>query len=81
MEKINSFGVVAFKKSVRISNVLVRILEWSNKNNVKVYFHPVLEEQADTDAPVCSSEEEFLACSEAVISLGGDGTFLSVANI
>lgn len=81
MKKINSFGIVAFKQSSRISDVLVRILNWSDQTRVKIYFHPSLKNQSSADAPICQTENDFLLSSEAIVSLGGDGTFLSVAHM
>lgn len=81
MKKIESFGIVAFKDSQQVKNVLARILQWSQEHNVPVFFHPVVSGKLEHDAPVSDTEEEFLKNSEAVVSVGGDGTFLSVAHM
>lgn len=79
MQKITSFGVVAFKKSEQILEVVKRIHLWAEQQSVPLFFHPILASQ--TDIAVVSSEEEFIRLSDALISLGGDGTFLSVAHM
>ncbi|NLG18735.1 MAG: NAD(+)/NADH kinase [Fibrobacter sp.] len=81
MKQIKSFGIVAFKDSQQVKNVLSRILQWSQEHNVPVFFHPVVSGKLEYDAPVSDTEEEFLKNSDAVVSVGGDGTFLSVARM
>ncbi|MBN1578822.1 MAG: NAD(+)/NADH kinase [Chitinispirillaceae bacterium] len=79
MQKINTFGVVAFKESGQIRAVVDRIVDWSRSNGVPLSFHPLLENQVA--APVAADETSFINSSDAIISLGGDGTFLSVARM
>ncbi len=80
MKPISSFGVVAFKKTEQTKDVLLRIQNWSHQNGVSVYFHPVIAEQLPLEN-ITESEQEFLGKSDALISVGGDGTFLSVAHM
>ena len=56
MKKIESFGIIAFKESLQVKNVLARILIWSRQQNVSVLFHPFVKNQVDDDAPICESE-------------------------
>ena len=81
MKKIESFGITAFKESQQVKNVLARILKWSQEHGVAIQFHPAVINQVPPDTPVCKSECEFLDNSEAIVSVGGDGTFLSVAHM
>jgi NAD+ kinase len=81
MTRITSFGVVSFKKNAVVSDVLTRIRKWALDNDTAVYFHPILREQLPDDNLVEESEERFLEKSEAIVSVGGDGTFLSVAHM
>lgn len=81
MNHIKSFGIVAFKESQKVSDMLQRILTWSINTSTTVHFHPMVKTQLPSDAPVSSSECEFLECSDAIVSVGGDGTFLSVAHM
>jgi NAD+ kinase len=81
MRPIQSFGVVAFAKIPHLSNVVGRIHAWSKQRNVPVIFHPFLKKIAPPDATVAHDEQSVIASSEAVISVGGDGTFLSVAHL
>lgn len=81
MKKISSFGIIAFKESLQIKEVLLRIKDWSERSSVPVFFHPFVSNQIGPDALVSPSEYEFLQSSDAIVSVGGDGTFLSVAHI
>ncbi len=81
MKKISSFGIIAFKESPQIKDVLLRIKSWSERNSVPVFFHPFVSNQIGPDARVSPSECEFLQSSDAIVSVGGDGTFLSVAHM
>jgi NAD+ kinase len=79
MRTIETFGVVAFKESDEVTAVLGRITRWARGIAVSVVFHPLLQNQAG--APVASDEQSFVERADAVISLGGDGTFLAVARL
>ena len=81
MKKIQSFGIVAFKKSLQIHSVLVNIQTWSDKVNVPILYHPNLKNQLPPNATLARSEKELIEKSDALISVGGDGTFLSVAHM
>lgn len=81
MNPVTSFGIVAYKENQEILNVLERIHAWSLQSNVKVHYHPLVHSQLPTGAAACISECEFLDLSEALVSVGGDGTFLSVAHM
>ena len=81
MVPVTSFGIVAFKKSKSIEPILSRIQAWSITSNVPVYFHPVLKNRLPPDANLCESEQIFLRKSRALISVGGDGTFLSTIHM
>jgi NAD+ kinase len=81
MDKINTFGIVAFKESDEIRSVLDRIFRWSQQSDARVLFHPITRKQVSEGAIVAESECYFLDNIEAVVSIGGDGTFLSVAHM
>jgi NAD+ kinase len=81
MKPIVSFGIVAFKQSSQIRAVLDRIVGWSEKSGVPVFFHPALAPLTLARASVCAGEEDLLSKSEALVSVGGDGTFLSVVHL
>lgn len=81
MNPVTSFGIVAFKETLEITNVLERIYAWSLETNVKVHFHPYTKSQLPSGVAPCTSECDFLDLSEALVSIGGDGTFLSVAHM
>jgi len=81
MRKIDSFGIVAFKHSAETRRVLSRIHEWSRAHGVRVVFHPFLANHVPHGAAVARSEKSLIAASEALVSVGGDGTFLAVAHM
>ncbi len=81
MKQLSSFGVIAFKESSLIKDVLLRIKSWAEQSSVPVFFHPFVSNQIGSDALVSPSECEFLQSSDAIVSVGGDGTFLSVAHM
>lgn len=81
MNPIKSFGIVSYKESPKVESVLSRLLDWSLKNQVNVTFHPSLKNQISNDAAFAIDEVDFLSKSEAIVSVGGDGTFLSVAHL
>jgi len=81
MQSIASFGIVAFKQSAAIESVLARMQAWSRTSGVAVYFHPLLSTSVADPAQACATEEQFLQRSAAVVSVGGDGTFLSAIHL
>ncbi len=80
MKKINSFGIIAFKKSDKIRFVLQKIQIWAESVKLPILFHPILKEQLASNARIAGSEHELIKKSDALISIGGDGTFLTVAH-
>jgi NAD+ kinase len=81
MRPISSFGVVAFAELPYLREVVDRIFAWSQREQAPVLFHPFLGKFAPADASVAENEQSLLLSSDALISVGGDGTFLSVAHL
>lgn len=81
MNHIKSFGVIAFKESQHVTETLERIHCWATRYSTPVFFHPFLKNQISSDIKIEESECEFLDKSDAIVSVGGDGTFLSVAHM
>jgi NAD+ kinase len=81
MTPITAFGIVAFNESPHIGRVLSRILAWARNANVPLFFHPVLALRLPEGVLACASEDEFLKKSPAIVSVGGDGTFLSAIHM
>jgi len=81
MRPVQSFGIVAFKEGVQVEATLHRIASWSRQQNVPVVFHDYIKDLVPKYAVVAENEPEFLAKSDALVSVGGDGTFLSVARM
>jgi NAD+ kinase len=81
MIPIASFGIIAFKQSQQIHVALDRILQWSQSTGVPVFFHPILASSVRNSSYVCATEAELLTKCEALVSVGGDGTFLSAVHL
>jgi NAD+ kinase len=81
MIPITSFGIVSFKKTSQVSDVLRRIRSWASLNGIAAYFHPILRDQLPTGSRAEDTEEIFLEKSGVIVSVGGDGTFLSAARM
>ncbi len=81
MQNINSFGIIAFKKSKQVRSILSKIQAWSESTTVSVCFHPTLKKIAPTNAHIARSEKSLITNCDALVSIGGDGTFLSVAHM
>jgi len=64
--QIRKFGVVSFKKNNEIEKVIERLKIWCKNKDILLVFYP---------------DEGFLENSDVVISVGGDGTFISAAHI
>jgi NAD+ kinase len=75
--KIERLGVVVFKKSSNIEKIIERLFLCCKNLGISMILH--------SDAPYSFKKarnvEEFLEFSQIVISVGGDGTFLSAAHI
>ncbi len=82
MIPVQKFGIVLFKRDERVSSVLTRLLTWANETGTSILLHPgVPREYVPAGLTICKTEEELLAHSEVIISIGGDGTFLTAAHI
>lgn len=82
MRKISRFGIVLFKKTDAAREVTEELVQWSQQSGATLTFHPNTPEiMLPEGATVSNSEERFVSDSEAVISIGGDGTFLTAAHI
>jgi NAD+ kinase len=78
---INSFGVVSFKRTQRVRDVLRTIGAWAGQSKATVCYHPFVAGLVPDTANVASSEKELLDRSEALVTIGGDGTFLAAAHM
>ncbi|MDR0304968.1 MAG: NAD(+)/NADH kinase [Chitinispirillales bacterium] len=75
--EIKQFGVVVFKKSLDIQKIIERLIVWCKKQEISVILHP----NAPYSFEKAENVEKFLENSQIVISVGGDGTFISAAHI
>ncbi|MBN1128227.1 MAG: NAD(+)/NADH kinase [Chitinispirillaceae bacterium] len=81
MRPITSFGVVAFSAYPGLNEMVARIVAWSREQSVPVYYHPFLAPLTPPGTSIAPDEKTLVDASDAVISVGGDGTFLSVAHL
>lgn len=75
--EIKQFGIVVFKKSPDIEKIIERLIAWCKKQEISLVLHP----NAPYSFEKAETVEIFLKNSQIVISVGGDGTFISAAHI
>ena len=81
MKPIKSLGVVAFSRSAETLHTCARIQQWSRAHGMSVLFHPSLRGRRIFGARTARSENALVAASDALVSVGGDGTFLATAHL
>ncbi len=79
MKSIKNIGFICFKDSLEVREITHEILLWSKNNKNKNIFFLDNQIQKDVVKDCCLSENDFKNKCELVVSLGGDGTFLSMA--
>ncbi len=80
-EPVQSFGIVAFSKENRVKESLLTICRLFNNRNIKAILHPALKDLDQTEIETAESEADLLSKSDALFSIGGDGTFITTAHI
>ncbi|MBD3322404.1 MAG: hypothetical protein GF350_14985 [Chitinivibrionales bacterium] len=80
MKPVKSLGIVAFSSNREITSLLGMIAGWARELNINLYYHPSVKELPEPAAPEVS-DAALLDKSEALISIGGDGTFLSAVHM
>jgi NAD+ kinase len=78
---LTSFGIVAFNQSAHINPVLAHIFAWGQASGAGIFFYPALAARVPEKAVVCDSEAQFIEKSDVIVSVGGDGTFLSMLSM
>lgn len=81
MKPIRSLGIIAFKDSEMIRDLATKVISWSRKNGLSVMIHPVVHDLLKLHDTPRLTENAFTEKSEAFLSLGGDGTFLSAVHL
>jgi NAD+ kinase len=81
MKPLTSFGIVAFKRNDQIRELVRRVCGWAPTAGVRVNFHPQLSDFVPPTFTAAPSEQAFLDTSDVLVSLGGDGTFLSALHM
>lgn len=79
------FGVIANPQKYSVKDPFVDLLQWSDENDVQVYFCSDLQElyngEDHTSAIVVEDEETAIDEADIIIALGGDGTMLYTARL
>lgn len=79
---IGTFGILAFKESDEILDALQRIWMWAQDQDAVIIYHPFVKKWLrGKQAAIARTEQEFVEKSDALISVGGDGTFLSAIHM
>jgi len=81
MKKIKSFGIIAFKESDTVDAVLERLYQFSLNTGIGIHFSSNLKGRVPDGASVPGDDQSFYKASDALVSVGGDGTFLAVAHM
>jgi len=81
MKPITSFGIVSFRRTPQVADLVNRVCRWAEAHPVSLVFHPLLAGAVPAGMSVAPDETALIAGSGAVVSIGGDGTFLSVAHL
>jgi NAD+ kinase len=77
---VKRMGVVAFKRDARLSATARSLRDWAREQGIELFWH---RSAIAWIPPGCSSvgDATFLRRSEAILSIGGDGTLLSAARL
>lgn len=78
--KYRNWGVVAFKEHPRMGEAIGFLQAWARRNDARLFFHRELSRWLDPSVPCCD-DKDLLRQSHALLSVGGDGTFLSAAHM
>ncbi|MBD3392868.1 MAG: hypothetical protein GF418_12250 [Chitinivibrionales bacterium] len=81
MKRVNSLGIVSFKRTAETVDVLTRIHVWAQAHKIPILFHPSLKGLLPPKARIARSQRSLITNSQALVSVGGDGTFLAVAHL
>ncbi len=78
--RYRNWGVVAFKDHPRMQEALEFLESWAAHHGAQLHFHKGLDRLLPPDT-VRHDTKTLLQHSDALLSLGGDGTFLSTAHM
>ncbi len=78
--RYRNWGVVAFKEHPRMGEAVEFLRDWADRNGARLFFHQALDKLLDPALPRHSGPQLLQRC-DALLSLGGDGTFLSAAHM
>ena len=79
-ERIGRLGVVAFKRDERVAEISVELRDWAAAHDIELLWHSNTRQGAPKACkPV--TDAILLKKSQAILSIGGDGTLLSAARL
>lgn len=79
-ERIERLGVVAFKRDARVADMSTELCAWAARHEVELFWHSSTRQGAPRSCrPV--TDAILLKRSQAILSIGGDGTLLSAARL
>lgn len=79
-ELIHRLGVVAFKKDERVSATARELRDWAREHDVELVWHGSVG-GCRPDGCKSQTDSVLLRRSQAILSIGGDGTLLSAARL
>jgi len=77
---LHRLGVVAFKRDARLSKTADDLKRWARERGIELLWHKSAIAWIPSGCKA-ESDASFLRRSEAVLSIGGDGTLLSAARL
>lgn len=78
---VKSFGIVAFKHIESTEEAVQRVTNWAQTNGVSLFFHDSLQPILNSSAITTVNDENLIEYADCIISIGGDGTFLSASHM
>ena len=81
MNPVRCIGIIAFKKTKLIQELLGRLCTWAAGNDISLLFHPEMAGIVADPDQIAPTESVLVSEADTVISVGGDGTFLAAVHL
>jgi NAD+ kinase len=81
MPSIHTLGIIAFRDNERIRRVCSDIHAWALDRGCTALFYPEMRTRVPDGATVAADKDDFMDRAGIIVSIGGDGTFLSAVHI
>ncbi len=76
-----TLGIIAFKNSETVRSVCNDIIAWASSRDCIPLFYPGMTQLLPASATLAKNTQDFTQRADAIISVGGDGTFLSAVHL